>query len=474
MTKSTDNGGIDVANMRVRIGTASADRLMAWRFLLLQDMADFVFKRGSPVIGFVLAVSAGLADLLGRRGSAYSLRMAAHRVHPSDLTTKAVLSKIDPTSEWLMRLTSQSEPEERALERTIILRLPKRGQGQIVKGIILISFTATFGYYHKNIDVKRLGEYFHIILEPSWASYCDPDILAWAVTSGRVIVQASEPRDRHFISQFGRNFEVVSFGASDWVNYATYFPTAVEKRFDALYIANYNPVKRLHVFFRACQALKRSDTSFRAAVVCARWGGSRREILNLIPYYGLEETVELFEGLDTRQVNTLLNLSKVNVLLSLKEGSNRSLFEGLFAGTPAVLLAENRSVNKDYINKQTGMVVQESELVKALVHFRKDWTSYSPRQWALANIRPELTTRKLLQTVDEKEGMEVLDRSAFPVFVKVNQPEVEYFGSARLNKIAGNKIIIRNFAKSRSATFDENKLLSELGSLQGEPQSSIM
>lgn len=70
----------------------------------------------------------------------------------------------------------------------------------------------------------------------------------------------------------------------------------------------------------------------------------------------------------------------MNILLSLKEGSNRAIFEGFFANTPAIVLKSNIGVNKSYINEQTGRLIREDELPEALVEFRSSFSRYSPRK----------------------------------------------------------------------------------------------
>jgi len=134
------------------------------------------------------------------------------------------------------------------------------------------------------------------------------------------------------------------------------------------------------------------------------------------------------------------------VLLSLKEGSNRALFEGMFAGTPAILLEKNIGVNKDYINEKTGKLVKERELAESIIHFKKYWQSYDPRSWAMNNISPEKTTEKLVAAINYiDKGVKF---TLGDIDTKVNQPEVGYFTN-KLDKDALIDSILHIFTKNR-------------------------
>jgi glycosyltransferase involved in cell wall biosynthesis len=216
----------------------------------------------------------------------------------------------------------------------------------------------------------------------------------------------------------------VPFGSSDWVNHRVFFPTEEPKTFDAVYVANYAPLKRVHVLFRALRQITRGGSPFRAALVCSSWGGKRDVVHQLIDYYGVGENLTVFEDLERDEVNSVLNLSKCNLLLSLKEGSNRSLFEAMFAGTPVMLLDENTGVNRDYINEETGMVVPEVGLSEGLQRMAGTFERYRPREWAMENISPEVTTRKLARVLQDANSG---NRNFDDLLVKTNDPEAVYF-----------------------------------------------
>lgn len=323
---------------------------------------------------------------------------------------------------------------------------PRLDGSRLQRGVILLKFTPTSRYYHHRIDIERLQRYFAVVLEPSWAGYAVPEILSWATAPEPVIVQATDAADRRFLGLFDGKLIPVPFGASDWVDHRTFQPGNETKEYDAAYVANFTPAKRAHSFFKAIAQVRRRGVDFKGALVCASWGPWRETVLALRDYYGVKGAVDIFEGLPHREVCTILNRSKCNVLLSRKEGSNKSLFEAMFADTPVILLAENVGVNKDYVNSQTGMVVREAELPSALMRMREEWERFSPRDWAMANIAPEVTTRKLTRALNAAHASR--NATFDGLLVKTNSPEAKYFDAEHRQAQPGiSSLVLDLFAK---------------------------
>jgi glycosyltransferase involved in cell wall biosynthesis len=281
-------------------------------------------------------------------------------------------------------------------------------------------------YYYRNIDIDQLARYFHIVLEPSWSGYMDADILFWTTkTREQVFVQSSELRDRVALECLCSNLVPISIGASDWVDYRNFTPLEREKTYDSIYVANTSPVKRIHIYLKAIRKIVREyDPTYRGVLVCAAWGGKAAEIQGLIDHYGVGANCKLQLSLTQGELSELLSACKVNVLLSLKEGSNRSLFESMFCNLPVIALADNIGVNKSYINEYTGALVYEDRLSEVLLHMAANWRNYQPRRWALQHISPEATTAKLLAVIAARSGEVPATDSR--TFIKINNPEVSY------------------------------------------------
>lgn len=393
--------------------------ILRWFFI---DFLSLSFSRKLISIAFFFA---GVCLFVVSKRRSIEYVMTAQRLYPNKvygLINKSIMPILPDYYKFLM---CDDVGLSVAASRSIILKMPKKNKGSIDKGIIDITFTDTNRFYYHNIDITLLKKYFHVVLEPSWAGYCLPEVLFWTMNQEPVFVQSTEVTDRRFLRVIDSNLVGLTFGASDWVNYTKFFSLdGVTKYYDSVYVANYSPGKRLHLYFKALMRIKRSGIKYKGAIVCARWGGGRDTALKLIDYYDVADMLDVHESLNAEQINKILNRSKCNILLSLKEGSNRSLFEAMFCDVPVIALKNNVGMNKDYINESTGMLVDENRLADGLLRMQREYGHFSPRQWAMNNISPEVTTRKLVNIIKSS------DPSFCPgeddVIVKTNDPEVSY------------------------------------------------
>ncbi|HSB97948.1 MAG TPA: glycosyltransferase [Spongiibacteraceae bacterium] len=380
------------------------------------------------IIGLFLLIAANLLKPIGKKTSALRCALAAHRLLYSAAAFRAVLRNLSALKDAGDALVSSGVTRNEAVIRTIVTQWPALQDRQIVeKGILIITFTKVCSYYYRNINIESLAKYFHIVLEPSWSGYMDADILFWTTkTEQPIFVQSSEIRDRVALECLCSNLVPISIGASDWVDHGRFTPNADSKIYDSVYVANTSPVKRIHIYLKAIKKIIEAyDRNYKAVLVCAAWGGKAAEIQALINYYGIAEHCRLELSLSQEQLSQLLNTCKVNVLMSLKEGSNRSLFESMFCNLPVIALADNIGVNKAYINEYTGALIYEDQLSEVLVQMAKTWGNYQPRQWALKNISPEATTKKLAAIIKARVPGGPAESSS-PMLIKTNNPEVSY------------------------------------------------
>lgn len=410
-------------------GKLKLDWIKLYLFKLV--LVDLIYYHLLPFISYALFCISRLFRLAGRNDYADSILMKTHRV--------AVTGRMSLTGSFIQkdilrycsahacRTKIEYSDADEALEwikkRTLILKAPVLMNERVCeKGVILITFTTTFPYYLNHVDCSALTKLYTIVLEPSTAGYCLPEILSWGAFEGAVIVESSEKRDYDFIADLDNNLLPVEFGASDWVDYRIFKPLGLEKVYDSIYVANYNNWKRIHVYLKAIAGILKKGIDYHPLLVCGHWGEDKDNLYQLIKYYNLEKTLTVFEGVSQAEVNTLLNKSKVNILLSLKEGSNRSIFEGFFSGTPGIVLEKNIGVNKSYINDRTGILIDEADLLDELIRFKGTWSDYDTVKWAHENISPDVTTAKLNNIL---KGIAVADGEQWTVdvAVKVNSPE---------------------------------------------------
>jgi len=385
--------------------------------------------------------------------------LASLRFHINSIALKILPFIFNEGRHILEKNISDGVDIKAASVRTIVLKWPTFTEEKIHKGIILIKFTKVFSFYLKNIDCEELEKYFYIVLEPSWSGYADPDILYWKYRVGKVVVEASEQQDRVLLSCFPESFVVASFGSGDWVQDEVFVPIDSEKIYDSVYVANNNPIKRVERYLIAVKKIVESGFSnYKGCLLCASWGGDEAIIDRLIKKYNLYKNVDTKFSLDVKSVARLLNSSKCNVLLSYKEGSNRSLFEAMFCNVPVICIYENVGVNKSYINEFTGLLMPDVHLEKSLVWMVDNYKNYSPRRWALENISPSITRKKLVNIINTKYNDILNDGD---VFEKVNIPEAKYKINYQFDQSIINEKLLNVFLKNTISGMDiKNKLLN--------------
>jgi hypothetical protein len=277
------------------------------------------------------------------------------------------------------------------------------------------------------VAMASLVERYTLILEPSWSGYADPKLLSFCVFRDYpVVVMASCKADYQFLERLNSNLRPITTGASDWVDPRVFRPLErQEKRFDAVMVARWTLAKRHHLLFRALNRI--ADPSYRVALVAKFPGDTlRRAILSMIEEHRLGSQITVFENLEPAGVNEILNQSKVNLLLSRQEGSNRSLFEGFFAGVPGLAFANNIGIPLTHFTPRTGRLIAEHELPGALLYFREHWAEFDPRPWALANIAPEVTTARL-NLVLSRFAQERHEPWTQDIVGKCNRPGLYYY-----------------------------------------------
>jgi len=262
------------------------------------------------------------------------------------------------------------------------------------KGVLFLMYGVGFNAFFKHYDVERLLCDYYLVLEPDWAGYCKPEILAYAeLGSHPVILESPERLDFAFIKQLESNFIPVEFGSSNWVDFNIFHPIpGIGKKYDCIMVCDWFNYKRHYALLRALSKIK--EYNLKIALV-SNATGNVSTLKNIAHYFGVQDNITFLQSLPSEKLNIIYNESKVNLLLSYKEGANKALFEGMHANIPAILLKNNVGVNKQYINDETGKLIDERDLPKTLVMFSREYAKFNPRQWVMDNISCQKTTQKL-------------------------------------------------------------------------------
>lgn len=416
---------------------------------LMADASNRPFSRAA--IGTAAFISAQFLPKGSQKRRA--LLLGAHRtmlwVQATDRPTRvqsAVETDIQKNPEHFWE-----KPREEALQdtrllakRLLVLRAPDATQKS--KGVLLLKFTGQFGEFTQAVNLRTLCDDYTLVLEPSYSGYADDVILQFQrVAPDPVIVMSSESRDFSFLQRLGSNLVPVTLGSSDWVDPSTFTPLAnVTKRYDCIMVAGWERLKRHHALFRAVAELR--DSTFQVCLIGSSWINSRKEIEELVAYYGLGTQVTLFEGLTATEVNLRLNESRFNVLMTRREGSNKSLFEGMFADIPALALDGVIGPNREWLRGEAGRLVAEKSLSAALLEMRSTAGNYQSRAWAMQHISPNVSIQTLGEAIEKATGGAT---AASSLTAKVNAPELRHFGVVGEKELPTAAMILERYARRR-------------------------
>ncbi len=408
---------------------------IAVKFQLRQIVYMWVVTRLDKVIANIFVYSGIVLRKFGQRQAGLKLilkgRRSANITRANKIIQEVAYNRIEAKTEFDALLESGPVTSiGRCEDRILILKLPVLSEMEVVeKGALIIKFSETFIPIYLCLNVKLLAKYFRVVLEPSWVGYSIANILAWtALSPEKIVVLSSYKSDFDLLSGIDTNLVPTTLGSADWVDTSTFDKISnVEKVYDAIYVANCDPIKRVDRYIRAVRRISRKRPGYKAVLVCAEnTGSAKHEVHAVLNSYGtMDGAFEYIPGLDQASLNVMFSQSKVNVLVSLREGQNKGLAEGLFCGTPALLIEENVGGNHVHINEMTGRVVPDVELEKTLEWFADHYTEFSPAEWANANISPDVSTKRLSQILKKIEASEGSPWSK-DLFIKVNRPELAY------------------------------------------------
>jgi glycosyltransferase involved in cell wall biosynthesis len=306
---------------------------------------------------------------------------------------------ITPATEGFFR-----DPGRLLGSRAIVLKSP----GENERGVILIDYSFAFPLFARLYDVERIARRYHLVLEPSWSGYCTPEILSFCRFDFPVFVESIEPADTGFLRSLGSNLVPVPVAGNWWVDHRIFRPIpGARKDTDLIVISSWGHYKRHNRLFSALATLRKKGT--RPSVILAGypWDRTREDVLREAKYYGVRDQLEVHEWAEVGEVNALLNRSRANLLWSRKEGFNRAVIEGLFAGVPCILREGHNFGHKySYINEKTGCFADEATLPEAITRMLERADGLEPRGWAIENISCQAATRVLGDSIREvAEGL---------------------------------------------------------------------
>lgn len=371
-------------------------------------------------VGVVGMYVAALLLRLGRHSLGFAVLAKLHRSAYSELASRRALVIVrqgtslqtrapqDPVQRALRAFVSETKPTAQIRHlfddpgrllsgNALVLKSPRPNE----RGVLYLYYSYTYQIFARSFDVAAITDRYYLALEPSWSGYCDPQILLFTQWREPVFVGAREPRDRDFIEQLGSNLVAAPYSSNTWVDHREFFPDAsIEKDLDVVMVSGWGWYKRHWAVFRALRALRRRGRRLKVALVGYQLDMRRDEIEEQAAFFGVRDQLEFYERQNRAAVNRLYNRARVNLLWSRREGVNRSIIEGMFAGTPCILREGfNYGFWYPHINAATGTYATEASLADTLVDVIDRHAEYSPRDWVLDHMSCQRTTALLNDTI---------------------------------------------------------------------------
>ena len=254
--------------------------IIATRFRLRQAILKLFYVRFRKAIAIVLVYSGLFMRMTGLRRAGLKFVLKGRRidkVERADVVIRHVIQQQNAGEnlELYELLECSGQVYEGYDDRVLIMKLPIiSGDVVVEKGALIFKFSEVFAPALLALDVQLLSKYFCVILEPSSAGYSAEEILAWITTSPeKVVILTPDDGDFQFLAAMKTNLIPVRLGAADWVNPVNFnkIKNGV-KNYDAIYVANFNPVKRVDRYIRAVVRVARQKKNYHAALVCAIHG----------------------------------------------------------------------------------------------------------------------------------------------------------------------------------------------------------
>jgi len=264
------------------------------------------------------------------------------------------------------------------------------------RGVIVVDYSYVFPTLAGMFDLRAISERYAIVLEPSWAGVCTPEILLYGRLARPAFVETIEPRDHALLGRLETSLGVVPVAANWWVDHRMRPPQSGPRDIDIAMVAAWGDIKRHWRVFRALADLRRRGHRLKVALVGYRYGRTREDIEAIASYFGVRDQIETHERITQEEVSALLWRSKIHVLWSRRECANRAIIEAMLADVPVIVRdGMTFGFRYPYINGQTGRFVAEADLADAMLEMIATRDRYSPREWVLANMTCEQATATL-------------------------------------------------------------------------------
>ncbi len=350
---------------------------------------------------------------------------------------------------YTIRLKHPRPDEDPRRQGDLIVLKPRISPRE--KGVILVAFTESISSLLSLYNVTGLLKDYRLVLEPSSFGYQDVSFLMLLGLGGDIVVQAPYEPDYDYIMHLGSNLHPTRLGAGDWIDADSFVATdKVEKQYDVAMVASWSKIKRHSLLFAAVSRIERSRLQRVALIGYPASGRTAEDIRRAAARYGVLDRIHIHENIQHEKVATVLQASRMAVLLSPREGANRGIYEALFCDIPIIVSASNKGVNRKHVNSSTGLLVEDAKLHEAIESVLEEPFRFSPRAWALANTGYRNSTVQLSDLIEElakRQGEEW----THGLFFKKNAPGLRYVLEEERLRAEPSYVLLESYLRNEKA-----------------------
>ena len=274
------------------------------------------------------------------------------------------------------------------------------------KGVIIINYSYYFPLFLRFFKAEEILQKYHLILEPSWAGFCESNILIYTRLDVPIFIQTYEERDYHFVKALNSNLVPIKVGPSWFINYKNFSPPQPdqERDIDLIVVAAWAKYKRHRALFSALKGVVSRKPDLTIVLVGYPGDMSQNDILTYANEMGLAKNVKIYEWITPQEVAELYKRAKINVLWSKFEGNNRAIIEGMLCDTPVIMREDHNYGEKyDFINAQTGYFANEQTLESMVFSLLSNTNTFTPREYILNNRNCDVATATMQDAIRQYE-----------------------------------------------------------------------
>ena len=186
----------------------------AW---LLSQGLSALPSRSARGLGARLAMrlhTAALSPSISRHAVQWVSRETALESKDRDTSLRAACDQAILAGVSAFRGGQHGDPK-RLIESRIFVAKAAAGRE---RGVIVVDYQYVFPLFAGLFDIQAIADRYEIVLEPSWAGVCTPEILLFSRLRHPVHVETIEPRDHELLTAAHNNLQAVPIAANWWVD----------------------------------------------------------------------------------------------------------------------------------------------------------------------------------------------------------------------------------------------------------------